>query len=270
MVGGLYALRPDARHWMVEVDRFLRSFRARRTQLEFLRRLDEHDEKEGFFSDMAHLLRKGYYWGVTVTKSAFISPEEYRQFINPLIPDMNIEELSIPFACVATDIRNGKRVVFQKGSLRHAISASSALPGVFPPVTDGNQLLVDGGWVERVPIQCAFDLGAHAVIAIDVSGDLVDFSESSGLDIIMRADAVTRVYLNEIMLAQADLVLHPAVNDIHWADFSNPTALYARGEEAARKQLQQIRLLHQHTNFPRSGLLGQIRGIKERLARLMG
>lgn len=244
MVGGLYAFRPDARHWMAEVERFLHSYHAQRTQLEFLRRLDEGQGANGFFAYLAHRLRKAYYLGVTVTKSAFISLEEYDQFINPLIPDVQIDELPIPFACIATDIRNSRRAMYRRGSLRHAISASSSLPGVFPPIVDGDKLLVDGGWLERVPIQCAFDLGADVVIAIDVSGDLADFSETSALEVTMRADAVTRVYLTKLQLAQADLVLSPAVNDIHWADFSKPAALFARGEEVARQHLEQIRLIY--------------------------
>ena len=50
------------------------------------------------------------------------------------IPDMNIEELKIPYAAVATDITNGKEVVFTNGSIYEAIRASIAIPTVFTPV----------------------------------------------------------------------------------------------------------------------------------------
>ena len=222
LIGGLYALRPEADFWTAKVEQFLHSFRSRKTRLEFIRRLEEPDTRNhGFFSDMANLIRKGYFWGITATKPAFISEQEYEEFIYPLIPERMIEETKIPFGCVATDIRNGKRVVYRTGPLRRAISASCALPGIFPPVVDGNMLLVDGGWVERVPVRAARDMGADIVIAVDVSSEIGKFEDKFGLDVVLRADAVSRIYLNEILVQEADVLIHPAVGATHWADFSN-------------------------------------------------
>ena len=102
LIGGLYASQPDATYWMGRVEQFLRSFRSRKTRLEFLRRLEQpENNRHGFFSDMAHLVRKGYFWGVTATKPAFISEKEYEEFIYPLIPPINIEDTKIAFACVS-------------------------------------------------------------------------------------------------------------------------------------------------------------------------
>src|SRR5512146_2185241 len=59
LIGGLYALQPDAEYWMGRVDQYLRSFRSRKTRLEFIRRLESPDSKNhGFFSDMANLIRR--------------------------------------------------------------------------------------------------------------------------------------------------------------------------------------------------------------------
>src|SRR5574337_1212135 len=79
MTGGLYAVEPDASYWMGRVEQFLRSFTSRKTRLEFLQKLEEPiTNHRGFFGDMAFLLRKGYFWGVTATKAAFISEKEYQ------------------------------------------------------------------------------------------------------------------------------------------------------------------------------------------------
>jgi NTE family protein len=185
LIGGLYASRPDADYWMGRIEQFLRSFRSRKTRLEFLRKLEQPANNHGFFTDMAAMLRKGYFWGVTATKSAFISEREYQGLIHPLIPDIAIEETILPFGCTATDIKFGKRVIFTSGRLRTAISASCSLPGIFPPVRDQGMYLVDGGWVERVPVMCARDMGADVVIAVDVSSDVEPFEDKSGLDIVM-------------------------------------------------------------------------------------
>jgi NTE family protein len=266
MIGGLYASKPDASFWMDRVEQFLRSFRSRKTRLEFVRKLEQPSENShGFFGDMATLIRKGYFWGVTATKSAFISEQEYEDLIYPLIPDIAIEETKIPFGCVATDIRNGKRVAFTSGRLRTAVSASCALPGIFPPVEFNGMRLVDGGWVERVPVICAWDMGADVVIAVDVSSDVAPFDDKSGLDIILRADAVSRIYLNEILAREADLVIHPEVGVIHWADFTNPRELYKHGEAAALAKLVSIRTIIHRTAVPRRRLFDQIRSIRDKI-----
>jgi NTE family protein len=266
MMGGLYAAKPDAAYWMVRVDQFLRSFVSRKRRLDFLRKLEQpNNHNHGFFNDMSFLIRKGYFWGVTATQSAFVAEQEYRDLIYPLIPDISIEQTTIPFACVATDIRNGKRVMYTTGSLRTAISASCALPGIFPPVEDNGMLLVDGGWVERVPVICAWEMGADIVIAVDVSSDVELFEEKSGLDIVLRADAVTRIYLNEILVRNADVVIHPAVGGTHWADFSNPKEMYKQGETAALEKLISIRTLMHRAVVPQKSFADRMRTIKDKI-----
>ncbi len=266
LVGGLYASHPDAEYWIGRVEQYLRSFRSRKTRLEFIRRLEQpHNNRHGFFADMANLVRKGYFWGVTATKAAFISEEEYENFINPIIPDIAIEQTKVPFGCVATDISNGKRVVYTSGSLRTAVRASCALPGIFPPVKDGDMLLVDGGWVERVPVICARDMGADVVIAVDVSSEISKFDDTSGLDIVLRADAVTRVFLNELLLDEADVSVHPAVNETHWADFSNPRQLIREGELATLERMVPIRSTIYRAAAPPKKLVDQLKAIRNKI-----
>lgn len=265
LIGGLYASQPDAKYWIDRIDQYLRSFRSRKTRLELIRRLEMPNHRRGFFADMAHLVRKGYFWGVTATKPAFISEKEYEDFLNPLIPDIQIEDTRIPFACVATDIYNGKRVVFASGSLRTAVRASCALPGIFPPVKDSGMILVDGGWVERVPVIAAQSLGADVVIAVDVSSKMAPFDESSGLDIVLRADAVSRVFLNSLLLDEADVAVRPNVGDIHWADFTDPHNLIRQGEIAALAQIVDIRKAIIRVEAPPRKFVDQIKVLRDKI-----
>jgi NTE family protein len=264
-IGGLYAWQPDARHWIERVDQYLRSFRSRKTRLEIIRRLEMPNHEHGFFADMANLVRKGFFWGVTATKAAFISEEDYAAFLDPLIPDVQIENTKIPFACIATDIRNGKRVVFTNGSLRTAVRASCALPGIFPPVKENGMMLVDGGWVERVPVIAAQTLGADVVIAVDVSSEISTFDESSGLDIVLRADAVTRVFLNSLLLDEADVAVRPDVGSVHWADFSDPRGLVRKGELATHESIVDIRKAIIRFEVPPRKIVDQIKIIRDKI-----
>jgi NTE family protein len=270
MMGGLYASRPDAAYWMDRSEHYIRSFHSRKTRLEFLRKLEQPDNnQQGFFGDMAQMIRKGFFWGVTATKSAFIGEKEYLDFIYPLIPDITFDQTRIPFSCVATDIRNCKRVMYSTGSLRTAISASCSLPGIFPPVEDNGMLLVDGGWVERVPVRCARDMGADIVIAVDVSGAAETFEDKSGLDVVLRADAVTRIYLNELMVREADVIIHPDVGRTHWADFGSVREMFKQGEIAALEKLVTIRSVIHRASMPQKRFADRIRTFKERIVEKM-
>ncbi len=84
-----------------------------------------------------------------------------------------IEEQPIPFAAVSTELASGREVWMQDGSLLDAVSASIALPGLFPPFWDGERWLADGGLVNPVPVSLARAMGADVVIAVQLSGGMV-------------------------------------------------------------------------------------------------
>lgn len=86
---------------------------------------------------------------------------------------VNIEDLPLPFACVATDIYNGREEVFKQGSLVDAIRASISLPGLFKPHFYQDRWYVDGGLVNPVPVSTAYALGADIVIAVNLNQRIV-------------------------------------------------------------------------------------------------
>lgn len=80
--------------------------------------------------------------------------------------DHLIEELPMPYAAVATDVRTGEAVVITSGSLIEAMRASIAVPGLFRPARRGRQLMLDGGLVQNLPLATVFDMGAEHVIGV--------------------------------------------------------------------------------------------------------
>ncbi len=94
------------------------------------------------------------------------SNQRLRAFLRNILPVQKFEDLEIPLAIVATDFETGKSVVLDKGDLIEAILASTAVPGLFPPITREGQTLVDGGLSNNVPIDVAADRGADRVIGI--------------------------------------------------------------------------------------------------------
>jgi NTE family protein len=94
--------------------------------------------------------------------------------IEKRIGNPRIEDLGMPFACVATELGTGREVWLREGSLLDACRASIALPGLFAPSRyDPDRLLVDGGLVNPVPVSLARAMGGDIVIAVNLNGDLI-------------------------------------------------------------------------------------------------
>jgi NTE family protein len=89
-----------------------------------------------------------------------------------IIPEINIEDLPVPLAIVATDIINNKEVVFTSGDLYTAIRASIAVPNIFTPVKNNGGLLIDGGVVNPLPINRLAASSDQLVVAVDVNANV--------------------------------------------------------------------------------------------------
>lgn len=86
--------------------------------------------------------------------------------------DIRIEEMGIRFAAVTTELATGHEIWVRDGPLVPALTASYALPGIFPPVRIGDRWLVDGAMVNPVPVSVCRALGARLVIAVNLNGDV--------------------------------------------------------------------------------------------------
>jgi len=101
-------------------------------------------------------------------KGGLIDGSRAKAFIRPMLEDRRIEELRPAFACVACDLHTGDRVVLRKGDLLESIRASISIPGIFTPVVCCDRTLIDGGVVDPLPIDLAYEMGADFVVAVHV------------------------------------------------------------------------------------------------------
>ena len=97
--------------------------------------------------------------------------ERVMQFFRRNFVDRPIEQLTMPFAAVATALQTGAEVWLREGSTVDAVRASIALPAFLTPVLRDGVVLVDGGLVNPVPVSLARAMGADKVIAVDLSSD---------------------------------------------------------------------------------------------------
>ena len=108
----------------------------------------------------------------TFSSQGLIKLDKVFNKMKKFIPDMNIEELKINYAAIATDINNNKEIVFTKGSIYKAIRASIAIPTVFTPVKKGNSILVDGGVVNPIPLNRVKRTKDDILVAVHVNADV--------------------------------------------------------------------------------------------------
>jgi NTE family protein len=230
IIGAMYATLPDVAAIKSRFAEYLESEEFDESGFNFFKELDSHDE--GILAEMGRFARRGVFNALMVTKTALVNDKTARGSYSYLINDQNVEQTRIPFAAVALDLRSGESVVLNQGRLRDVIAASCAMPGVLNPVEIDGRLLVDGGWVETVPIRAARQLGADFVIAVNVSDARRSFEEPrNALDVIARADSLARDALTVEQIKEADIVLSPRNGVSHWADFSTSLHAIRRGEE---------------------------------------
>ena len=80
----------------------------------------------------------------------------------------NFEDLDLPLAVTTVDVQEGRLVVLRRGPLVPALRATSAVPGIFPPVSHEDRMLVDGGLLNNVPVDVINTLCLEPVVAVDV------------------------------------------------------------------------------------------------------
>lgn len=103
----------------------------------------------------------------------FIEGQSLMSSFEDKIKNINIEELPIPYAAVATDLTSGREVWLQTGHLPDAVRASIALPGLFSPLKSEGRWLLDGGLTNPVPVSICRAMGADLIIAVNLNSDIV-------------------------------------------------------------------------------------------------
>ena len=94
--------------------------------------------------------------------------EPLRELIEKQLTVTRIEELMIEFQCVAASIERAAEHWFTEGPIADAVLASSAVPGLLPPVRIGDEHFFDGGLVNSIPVDRAVSLGANLIFVLQV------------------------------------------------------------------------------------------------------
>ncbi len=173
-----------------------------------------------------------------------------RKIIAGLMGEKLFSELKIPFQCVAADLNAGKTVVLKNGNVIDAVLASSSIPGVFAPMRFGEyEMLVDGCILERVPTKELKNMGAEAIVAVDVLGDLTENREPTGqlintlLRVIDVMDTHNTMNKRRARKRYVDLYLEPELGDMEQYQLKNLQFAYDKGYDLGIKYREEIKKL---------------------------
>ena len=182
---------------------------------------------------------------VTMSRLGIQSNERLEHYLRARLPVTKFENLRMPFAAVATDLKTNKAVVMRDhGDIPFAIRASCTIPGWYVPVIDdeGRQL-VDGGLVAVVPTVVTRSLGADIVIAVDVNSEGATFigPSSSVIGVLLQSLMVVQKTASAHQLEMSNFVVSPKVGHIRWDEMGRADELIDAGYEAGIKNIDKIR-----------------------------
>jgi NTE family protein len=182
-------------------------------------------------------------WAVPLfaKSSGVLKGEAIQRYINRAVRNAPIEKFPISFGAVATDLQNGKPILFQRGNAGMAVRASSSVPGVFQPVKIGDKSYVDGGLVAPVPVRYAREMGADFVIAVNISADPDAQPSTSSLDVVLQTFAIMGQTINRLEMKDADIVITPSLGAMKGSDFSGRNLAILAGEQAAASVMPELR-----------------------------
>ena len=169
---------------------------------------------------------------LSIGKNHFVKGDKVIDAIMQIVPNINIEDLPIPYCAVATDLYTGREVLFDYGPLFRAIRASISIPSLFRPVKFGLTTLIDGAITNCLPLNRVQRTEGDLLVAFDVN----DVNEEE-INLILRREHEAR-----LIDKQFELEVHEELLDvIH--DFKHDTdmSLIKRLKHAGGRSMEVLK-----------------------------
>ncbi len=237
------------------------------------------DIKSGFFKLIG-------FQDLSIAHRGFFKGDQMQRFFEKHLGDKTFQDMQIPLKIVACDLFTSEEFIFDSGRVADAIRISASIPGIFRPVKYHGKYLIDGGVVDPLPVRVLTQMGIKKIIAVNVLPGPRDRAERHRVREESRrqqektalegrklwdrllAGSFNKVYdryavniFNVIMStiqfmeyeiaqswsAQVDVMIHPYVQEAHWAEFYAPDKFIKAGEEKTREQINEIKKLIQVT-----------------------
>ena len=178
-----------------------------------------------------------------VTSEKLLSTKKMEDYVNKMIGNKYFFQLKTPFACVATDIKTGEKIIFKEGPVAPAARASANIPGLFAPVEYRQRFLVDGGLVENIPVSVAKLFDPDIIITIAVSADITQNSYDNVFFTLFQTIYIQGQQSDRENLAMSDIIISPKVSDISAIELNKAGECIEAGFVAGKQSLKKIKQL---------------------------
>ena len=181
-----------------------------------------------------------------LSTEGLVKGDRVMEAMKELVPDMEIEQMPVPFTAVAADLLTGSEVVLDKGGLYDAIRASISIPSVFRPVHREGQVLVDGGTVNPLPLNRVKRAEGDLLIAVDVSarfGANPAHRANASLNyykVLIASSQIMQQRITQLMsrLYKPDIMVEMPADSYGMFEFYHSDEIIEAGREATRAALE--------------------------------
>jgi len=170
-----------------------------------------------------------------------------RRYTLPVRDVRDFDALPTPFRALATDMENGRPVVFSQGDLALALRSSMSVPGVFAPTEVDGRILGDGGLVNNVPVDVARAMGAQVLIVVNIGTPL------AGRETLGSVGGLTAQMINILTeqnvqrslasLSERDVLIAPELGSLTSSDFERTRELIGLGQQGAEPLVARLAAL---------------------------
>jgi NTE family protein len=183
-------------------------------------------------------------------RSGRLAAKSYQELIAETFGSSSFADSKIPLQITAANFTNGNRVLLNNGPLAPALLASAGLPGLMAPVSHQGQTLVDGAFVDPLPISAAIEAGAEIIVAMGFELPYLSEIHSTAQSVYQQSSIAINHLLvseiafgslahhNEIILINPRFGLSIQFTDIHHLPF-----IVEQGAEATKAMIPYLKNL---------------------------
>lgn len=180
--------------------------------------------------------------GLSARRATIVQNDRLALFIRTRLPYGRIEDAATPLAIATTDAHSGVPVLLQRGEIVQALLASTAIPGVFPPVVIDGRTLIDGSVVDDQPVEAVLSMGATVVFVLPTPYPHPAELPTDPFSMALRAAQLSIVRRNEVELnlVPAGVTVHvvpPITTNISTFDFGRARQLIDESHQLAQAWL---------------------------------
>ncbi len=181
-------------------------------------------------------------YDLSIPRRGMIRGKKIVELVNTMSGGKKIEDLNIPYVAAAVCVEDSEVVYFTEGKLVDAIRASISIPGIFEPVVKDGKTYVDGGVLERSPVNILRDMGADYIICSDVNyrgGE--NPSPKNMFSIMYTVYEMMEWQAMAGKVTGADIAIRTDTKGINPAAFTHAKKCIDLGREAAEAQIKDIK-----------------------------